>query len=68
MTAGRTLNTLSQDWGTPEKYVKAVRDFFGGPPLLIPVQMNTPLYRQRPSTDCQNLMDSGNLGISRPST
>ncbi|MGA2034894.1 MAG: DNA N-6-adenine-methyltransferase [Thermoguttaceae bacterium] len=30
MTAGRTLNTLSQEWGTPEKYVKAVREFFGG--------------------------------------
>ncbi len=30
MTAGRTLNTLSQHWGTPEKYVDAVREFFGG--------------------------------------
>lgn len=30
MTAGRTLNTLSQDWGTPDKYVKAIREFFGG--------------------------------------
>jgi len=30
MTAGRTLNTFSQEWGTPEKYVNAVRDFFGG--------------------------------------
>ena len=30
MTAGRTLNTLSQEWGTPEKYVDAVRAFFGG--------------------------------------
>jgi hypothetical protein len=30
VTAGRTLNTLSQDWGTPEKYVNAVREFFGG--------------------------------------
>jgi len=30
MTAGRVLNTLSQEWGTPEKYVNAVRDFFGG--------------------------------------
>jgi len=30
MTAGRTLNTLSQEWGTPEKYVKAVRQFFRG--------------------------------------
>ncbi|MEK7780949.1 MAG: DNA N-6-adenine-methyltransferase [Verrucomicrobiota bacterium] len=30
MSAGRTLNTLSQEWGTPHKYVDAVRDFFGG--------------------------------------
>jgi hypothetical protein len=30
MTAGRTLNTLSQEWGTPDKYVRAVREFFGG--------------------------------------
>ena len=30
MTAGRTLNTTSQEWGTPEKYVNAVREFFGG--------------------------------------
>ncbi|HHN46649.1 MAG TPA: N-6 DNA methylase [Planctomycetes bacterium] len=30
MTAGRTLNTISQDWGTPAKYVLAVRDVFGG--------------------------------------
>lgn len=30
MTAGRTLNTVSQEWGTPEKYVAAVRDMFGG--------------------------------------
>jgi hypothetical protein len=30
MSAGRTINTLSQDWGTPENYVDAVKDFFGG--------------------------------------
>lgn len=30
MTAGRTLNTLSQEWGTPEKYVRAVRECLGG--------------------------------------
>ena len=30
MTAGRTLNTISQEWGTPENYVEAVREFFGG--------------------------------------
>ncbi len=36
MTAGRTLNTLSQEWGTPEKYVNAVRDFFEGHIALDP--------------------------------
>src|SRR5271157_4072793 len=30
MSAGRTINTLSQDWGTPENYVQAVKEFFGG--------------------------------------
>lgn len=30
MTAGRTLNTVSQEWGTPEKYVRAVREVLGG--------------------------------------
>ena len=30
MTAGRNINSFSQKWGTPEKYVKAVREFFGG--------------------------------------
>lgn len=30
MTAGRTVTSLSQEWGTPPKYVAAVRQFFGG--------------------------------------
>ena len=30
MSAGRKINTLSQNWGTPEKYVAAVREVFGG--------------------------------------
>ena len=30
MSAGRTINTLSQDWGTPQNYVRAVKEFFGG--------------------------------------
>lgn len=30
MTAGRKVNTLSQSWGTPSKYVSAVREVFGG--------------------------------------
>lgn len=30
MSAGRNINTLSQSWGTPLKYVKAVKDVFGG--------------------------------------
>jgi hypothetical protein len=28
MSAGRTVNSLSQDWGTPQKYVDAVKEFF----------------------------------------
>jgi len=30
MSAGRTVNSKSQTWGTPKKYVDAVRDFFDG--------------------------------------
>jgi hypothetical protein len=30
VTAGRKINSTSQDWGTLEKYVHAVRQFFGG--------------------------------------
>ena len=28
MTAGRTTNSLSQSWGTPKKYVDAVKQMF----------------------------------------
>lgn len=30
MTAGRRVNTLSQSWCTPPKYVNAIRNFWGG--------------------------------------
>jgi hypothetical protein len=30
MSAGRTVNSQSQDWGTPKKYVDAVKLFFDG--------------------------------------
>ena len=30
MSAGRNVNSISQSWGTPHKYVKAVKDVFGG--------------------------------------
>lgn len=30
MTAGRKINTLSQHWCTPPKYVDAVKKVFGG--------------------------------------
>ena len=36
MTAGRTVNSVSQDWGTPRKYVDAVRKVFGGEIALDP--------------------------------
>jgi len=40
MSAGRTVNTLSQEWGTPQKYVDAVKDFFGGDIDLDPCSNN----------------------------
>jgi len=36
MSAGRTVNSKSQTWGTPKKYVNAVKDFFGGSISLDP--------------------------------
>lgn len=30
MTAGRKTNSFSQDWGTPQQYVDAVKQVFGG--------------------------------------
>lgn len=36
MSAGRTVNSQSQSWGTPQKYVKAVRKFFNGTISLDP--------------------------------
>ena len=30
MSAGRTVNSKSQSWGTPQEYVKAIKRFFGG--------------------------------------
>ena len=30
MSAGRKINSQSQDWGTPACYVQAVKEFFGG--------------------------------------
>jgi hypothetical protein len=30
MSAGRSINTQSQHWGTPPKYVNAVKQFFNG--------------------------------------
>lgn len=36
MSAGRTVNSKSQTWGTPPKYVNAVKRFFGGTISLDP--------------------------------
>jgi hypothetical protein len=36
MSAGRNIITLSQSWGTPHKYVNAVKEVFGGQIQLDP--------------------------------
>lgn len=30
MSAGRRINSQNQNWGTPPKYISAIKDFFGG--------------------------------------
>lgn len=36
MSAGRSVNSKSKSWGTPKKYVEAVKKFFGGEISLDP--------------------------------
>ncbi len=36
MSAGRTVNSQSQSWGTPQKYITAIKHFFGGNIALDP--------------------------------
>lgn len=36
MTAGRKVNSENQSWGTPLKYIKAIKKFFGGSIALDP--------------------------------
>lgn len=40
MTAGRRVNTQSQSWGTPHKYVDAIKNFWGGEIALDPCSNN----------------------------
>ena len=47
MTAGRTVNSLSQDWGTPKKYVDAVAPCSGERSTLIHVPARTSIVRAR---------------------
>jgi hypothetical protein len=63
MSAGRTINSKSKDWGTPLKYVKAVKDFFGGEIDLDPCSNNYSIVKAKteyilPKTD--GLKDSWN--------
>ena len=45
MSAGRTINTLSQEWGTPDKYIAAVKQVFGGAIDLDPCSNEHSLVR-----------------------
>ncbi len=47
MSAGRNINTFSQSWGTPRKYVDAVRKFFGGQVDLDPCSNEFSLVNAR---------------------
>ncbi len=45
MTAGRKVNTLSQSWCTPQKYVSAIKTFWGGEIQLDPCSNNFSIVR-----------------------
>jgi hypothetical protein len=47
MTAGRTVISLAKDWGTPEKYVAAVKSVFGGHIDLDPCSNEFSIVRAR---------------------
>jgi hypothetical protein len=47
MSAGRKIVTDNKDWGTPAKYVEAVRDFFGGEIDLDPCSNEWSIVRAR---------------------
>jgi len=68
MTAGRTLNTLSQDWGTPQKYVNAVREFFGGHIALDPCSNEHSIVQAQTDTGSRNMTVLQKAGISQRST
>lgn len=45
MSAGRTVNSQSQSWGTPIKYVRAVKEVFGGSIKLDPCSNDFSIVR-----------------------
>ena len=47
MTAGRTVNSRSQHWGTPAKYVAAVKRVFGGNVALDPCSNSYSLVKAK---------------------
>lgn len=56
MTAGRTVTSISHHWGTPPKYVEAIREFFSGRIELDPCSskhsiVNAEVEFTQPNTD-----------------
>jgi hypothetical protein len=47
VSAGRTVNSLRQDWRTPQKYATAIADFFGGDVDLDPCGARESLIRAK---------------------
>jgi DNA N-6-adenine-methyltransferase (Dam) len=63
MTAGREVNSQSQEWCTPPKYIQAVREVFGGEIQLDPCSnkysiVDAKVEYRRPEND--GLIDSWN--------
>jgi DNA N-6-adenine-methyltransferase Dam len=64
MSAGRKINSQSQEWGTPENYVRAVKEFFGGDIDLDPCSNKHSIVNARVEymlPRCDGLKDSWNF-------
>ncbi len=72
MSAGRKINSLSKEWGTPLKYVNAVRDFFSGKVDLDPCSnefsiVNAVVEYRLPSKDgLKESWDYDNIYVNPP--
>jgi DNA N-6-adenine-methyltransferase (Dam). len=64
MTAGRKVISTKKDWGTPQKYVDAVKEVFGGVIYLDPCSSSFSIVKAKVEyklPDSDGLLESWNF-------